>query len=381
MAAPEPFAARAPSSVRGSSIQYGGNVGGPAESGRTRTREVARICLREAPPAVSLPSGAARFGRSLFGEAAGRPFPCTRALAIGQTGMREMDEQGGNRDVRAGRPRGPSKPAEPEHGRHEARRCRHGLLRLAGTTPRSTSSTGSARRAYARFWRGSAPISTLADDLTQDAFLRIHSARGQFAAGAPAMPWMFAIARNSYRDHLRREQVRREHRSTTAQLAASRRLERPEGSGDRALIAQQMLDIVQRTLMGVPVRQREAFVLMRFEGLDLAEAARVLGATEAAVRSWSTGPTWPSERRSRSSAWPTGTAAKRAPDEGRLRSPLHRLRARPAGRTRAISRFRLRRGLGVPVAHASPCRHHAHDRARRCVALRGSLARPHAQAR
>ena len=46
---------------------------------------------------------------------------------------------------------------------------------------------------------------SLADDLTQDAFLRIHSARGTFVAGAPALPWMFAIARNSYLDHLRRE--------------------------------------------------------------------------------------------------------------------------------------------------------------------------------
>jgi RNA polymerase sigma-70 factor (ECF subfamily) len=124
----------------------------------------------------------------------------------------------------------------------------------------------------------------LADDLTQDAFLRIHAARGKFAAGAPAMPWMFAIARNSYRDHLRREQVRRDHRNASAVLAAPEQLERSEGVGDRTLMARQMLDVVQRALMGLPVRQREAFVLMRFEGLSLTEAAHVLGATEAAVK-------------------------------------------------------------------------------------------------
>lgn len=124
----------------------------------------------------------------------------------------------------------------------------------------------------------------LADDLTQDAFLRIHAARGKFAAGAPAMPWMFAIARNSYRDHLRREQVRRDHRNASAVLAAPEQLDRSEGVGDRTLMARQMLDVVQRALMGVPVRQREAFVLMRFEGLSLSEAAHVLGATEAAVK-------------------------------------------------------------------------------------------------
>jgi RNA polymerase sigma-70 factor (ECF subfamily) len=125
---------------------------------------------------------------------------------------------------------------------------------------------------------------SLADDLTQDAFLRIHSARGTFVAGAPALPWMFAIARNSYLDHLRREGVRRAHRTTTALLASTHAFEPTAGGGDRTAIARQMLGVVQAALMTLPVRQREAFVLIRFEGLSLAEAALVLGATQAAVK-------------------------------------------------------------------------------------------------
>jgi RNA polymerase sigma-70 factor (ECF subfamily) len=125
---------------------------------------------------------------------------------------------------------------------------------------------------------------SLADDLTQDAFLRIHSARGTFVAGAPALPWIFAIARNSYLDHLRREQVRRAHRATTTLLATEQRFDMPDNGGDRTAIARQMLGVVQQALMGLPVRQREAFVLIRFEGLSLAEAALVLGATQAAVK-------------------------------------------------------------------------------------------------
>jgi RNA polymerase sigma-70 factor (ECF subfamily) len=124
----------------------------------------------------------------------------------------------------------------------------------------------------------------LADDLTQDAFLRIHSARGSFVSGAPAFPWMYAIARNSYRDHLRREQVRRDHRASTALLASEEPLELSRTTGDRAAIARQMLGVVQKALMTLPVRQREAFILLRFEGLSLAEAALVLGATQAAVK-------------------------------------------------------------------------------------------------
>lgn len=125
---------------------------------------------------------------------------------------------------------------------------------------------------------------SLADDLTQDAFLRIHSARGTFVAGAAALPWMFAIARNSYLDHLRREEVRRAHRTATALLASENAFEPMASAGDRTAIARQMLGVVQAALMTLPVRQREAFVLIRFEGLSLAEAALVLGATQAAVK-------------------------------------------------------------------------------------------------
>jgi RNA polymerase sigma-70 factor, ECF subfamily len=125
---------------------------------------------------------------------------------------------------------------------------------------------------------------SLADDLTQDAFLRIHAARGTFVAGAPALPWMFAIARNSYLDHLRREEVRRAHRAGAVLLANEHAFGPPADGGDRAAIARQMLGVVQQALMSLPVRQREAFVLIRFEGLSLAEAALVLGATQAAVK-------------------------------------------------------------------------------------------------
>ena len=125
---------------------------------------------------------------------------------------------------------------------------------------------------------------TLADDLTQDAFLRICQARGQFVAGAPALPWMLAIARNALRDHYRREQVRRDNHADAMRFAVGRDGEARDDVGDRGLIAKQTLGAVHQALMKVPVRQREAFVLLRFEGLSVIEAAEVLGTTQAAVK-------------------------------------------------------------------------------------------------
>jgi RNA polymerase sigma-70 factor (ECF subfamily) len=124
--------------------------------------------------------------------------------------------------------------------------------------------------------------SQLADDLTQDSFLRICQARGSFVAGSRALPWMLAIARNALRDHARREQVRRGYRAEA--LRGESGAASSYADAESATMARQTLGAVQRALMQLPPRQREAFVLLRFEGLGLAQAADVLGATPGAVK-------------------------------------------------------------------------------------------------
>ena len=121
---------------------------------------------------------------------------------------------------------------------------------------------------------------SLADDLTQETFVRIHRARGSFASGSAALPWMFAIARNAFLDHTRREGVRRNAKNDVARADEAA----PDTRGDEVVAAREMLDVVRATLDTMPMLQREAFVLLRFEGLSVAEAAQILGATEAAVK-------------------------------------------------------------------------------------------------
>ena len=125
----------------------------------------------------------------------------------------------------------------------------------------------------------------LADDLLQEAFIRVHRARGSFGAGSPAIPWILAIGRNVFRDHMRRARARP---ATTATANGDDEGTQPEAAldtqGDEALAAREMLEVVRRTLAGLPVLQREAFLLLRFEGLSVGEAAAVLGASEGAVK-------------------------------------------------------------------------------------------------
>jgi RNA polymerase sigma-70 factor (ECF subfamily) len=124
---------------------------------------------------------------------------------------------------------------------------------------------------------------TLAEDLTQEAFSRIHRARGRFIAGSAALPWMFAIARHALLDNWRREEVRRGAGRRDPAVAEVQEAP-PDSRGDEVLSARETLDLVRRTLDRIPRIQREAFVLLRFEGLSVREAAHVLGATESAVK-------------------------------------------------------------------------------------------------
>jgi RNA polymerase sigma-70 factor, ECF subfamily len=125
----------------------------------------------------------------------------------------------------------------------------------------------------------------LADDLMQETFIRVHRARGSFAMGAAALPWMLAIARNALRDHARRVQVRPGTRPVdrSAHEPAQREAP-PDARGDEVLAGQEMLEVVRNVLHDLPSQQREAFVLLRFEGMSVREAAQVLGSTEGAVK-------------------------------------------------------------------------------------------------
>ena len=121
-----------------------------------------------------------------------------------------------------------------------------------------------------------------AADLVQETFLRMHRARATFAPRGAVLPWAYAIARNVHHDHARAAKLRQ-----TERLPSDPGSEPPAGSGadaESAAIAAEGARIVEQVLAALPAAQREAFVLIRYEGLSMADAAAVLGTTPAAVK-------------------------------------------------------------------------------------------------
>ncbi|MGE0327351.1 MAG: RNA polymerase sigma factor [Polyangiaceae bacterium] len=126
-----------------------------------------------------------------------------------------------------------------------------------------------------------------AEDLLQETFVRMHRARGSFGKGAAVMPWAYAIARNCYIDSYRAKKSRPKEVSRSRDSDAPPYPEPhagPEASGEAQLAASQMAEVVQQALDSMTLARREAFVLVRYEGHSIREAAAILGTTEGAVK-------------------------------------------------------------------------------------------------
>ena len=115
---------------------------------------------------------------------------------------------------------------------------------------------------------------TAAEDLTQVTFLSVVRSRDRFVRGARFRPWLYAIASNAARDQLRR--ARFEQPTDTGEL--------PETAAEDVLPDPALEKAVQGALAQLPVQQREAILLHRFQGFSFGEIAEALGLTESAVK-------------------------------------------------------------------------------------------------
>jgi RNA polymerase sigma-70 factor (ECF subfamily) len=118
-----------------------------------------------------------------------------------------------------------------------------------------------------------------AEDLLQQTMLHIHLARDRFIRGAEVAPWAFAIARRLFIDATRRG--KREALSVDGDVDAGAS---QAPSADEVLQAEDLSRAVDSVLGRLPPAQREAFELLKRDGLSVAQAAAVLGTTVSAVK-------------------------------------------------------------------------------------------------
>ncbi|WP_437722105.1 RNA polymerase sigma factor [Sorangium sp. So ce861] len=123
-----------------------------------------------------------------------------------------------------------------------------------------------------------------ADDLFQESFLRIHRARASYMAGSNVFPWAFAIARSLHLDRLR---YQRRHPEGVAPTSDPVVHDAPSdcNSGPEAEVgAHELLRVVTLELNRMSELSRVAYLLLKEEGLNVSEAAAVLGTSTDVVK-------------------------------------------------------------------------------------------------
>ncbi len=118
-----------------------------------------------------------------------------------------------------------------------------------------------------------------AEELAQEAFVRLWQQRDRFRAGAEFRPWMLSLALNLARNRLR--WWRRRPLVTLEEWTPLPPADTADGAG--ALEAREGAEAVRAAVAALPLEQREALVLFEYEGLAQAEIAVIAGTTTKAV--------------------------------------------------------------------------------------------------
>jgi RNA polymerase sigma-70 factor (ECF subfamily) len=126
-----------------------------------------------------------------------------------------------------------------------------------------------------------------AEDLCQEAFLKVVKASAGWQERARFSTWLYAIARNLAVDEARRMAFRRTEPLDPASPGDPHRPEpAAEGPGpDRLTDASLVRPKLEAALRALPAEQREVFLLREHAGLRFGEIAEVTGTPENTVKS------------------------------------------------------------------------------------------------
>jgi RNA polymerase sigma-70 factor, ECF subfamily len=118
-----------------------------------------------------------------------------------------------------------------------------------------------------------------ADDLLAEVWLRAFAARGGYdTAYSDARPWLYGIARNVLREHWRTS--RGDERAAAAEAGAD-----PWDGINARLDSAGRARAIMPAVRALPAAEREVLLLVAWEQLTPAEAAKVLGVPQGTARS------------------------------------------------------------------------------------------------
>jgi RNA polymerase sigma-70 factor (ECF subfamily) len=130
-----------------------------------------------------------------------------------------------------------------------------------------------------------------AEDLLQEAFMRVIKGAEAYKRQAKFTTWLYTIARNLCVDQTRRRKHRK-HASLDAPMDASEEsgtlmdvIPGNEMASDRKSVNKQLHETMQRAIEGLSEEQREVFLMREFLDMPFKQIADVVGVPENTVKS------------------------------------------------------------------------------------------------
>lgn len=128
-------------------------------------------------------------------------------------------------------------------------------------------------QAFRRVASGALRVEADADDVVQDAFVRVLAMEGKDPISSP-MGLLTRVTLNLAADRRRGDRVRARHLDPDADWE---KVAAPDGTPEQNAEASQLCLRLNETIAGLPPRCREVFILHRFHDLSHADIARRLG--------------------------------------------------------------------------------------------------------
>lgn len=128
---------------------------------------------------------------------------------------------------------------------------------------------------------------TVAEDLTQEVFLRVCRSRLRYEPTAKFSSWIYRIAAN-LASNWRRDQRLRQNQESLDEVAPDGwrwQFADDEPTVDQELLREARLKAVRSAIDALPERQRQAVMMQRYEEMDYQEIAAAMNCSMQTVRS------------------------------------------------------------------------------------------------
>lgn len=127
----------------------------------------------------------------------------------------------------------------------------------------------------------------VAEELAQEVFLRVYRSRASYEPTAKFKTWLFRIATHLALNWIRDERHERgtERLDDVPADVPARQVSDRRPSVEDELVYQVKLAEIRKAVAALPDKQRAAVLMHKYEEMEYAQIAKVLGCSESAVKS------------------------------------------------------------------------------------------------